>query len=74
MFYRSRKDSTMTPYSTSLAVYLTVVLAVALVATVGALGTAAAVVVRTRRVRLTRHESLRAFYGPRLAPRLALHH
>jgi ABC-type spermidine/putrescine transport system permease subunit II len=64
----------MTPYSSSLAVYLTVVLAVALVVTAAALGTAAAVVVRSRRVRLTRHESLWAFYGPRLAPRLALHH
>jgi hypothetical protein len=64
----------MTPYSTSLAVYLTVVLAVATLATLAALGTAAAVVVRSRRRRLHRHESLRAFYGPRLAPRFALHH
>ncbi len=57
----------MTPYSTALAVYLTVFLAIALVATVAALGTAAEVVVRSRRVRLTRHEWLRAFYAPRLA-------
>lgn len=64
----------MTPYSTSLAIYLAAVLGVALVATVAALGTAATAVVRSRRLRLTRHESLRAFYGPRLSPRLALHH
>ena len=57
----------MTPYGTALAVYLTVFLAVALVASVAALGTAAEGVVRSRRVRLTRHESLRAFYAPRLA-------
>lgn len=57
----------MTPYSTALAVYLTVFLAVALVATVAALGTATAVVVRSRQVRLTRHQSLRGFYAPRLA-------
>lgn len=57
----------MTPYSTALAVYLTVFLAVALVATVAALVTAAEVVVRSRQVRLTRHQSLRAFYAPRLA-------
>jgi len=57
----------MTPYSTALAVYLTVFLAVALVATVAALVTAAEVVVRSRQVRLTRHQSLRDFYAPRLA-------
>ncbi len=57
----------MTPYSTLLAVYLTVFLAVALVASMAALGTAADVVVRSRRVRLTRHESPRAYYAPRLA-------
>jgi hypothetical protein len=61
----------MTPYSTALAVYLTVFLAVAVVATVAALGTAAGTaagaVARSRRVRLTRHESLRTFYAPRLA-------
>jgi hypothetical protein len=60
----------MTPYSTGLSVYLSVVLAVALVATVAALGIASGAVVRTRRARLARHQSLRACYGPRLA----LHH
>ena len=57
----------MTPYSTALAVYLTVFLAVAVVATVAALGAAAEAVIRSRRVRLTRHESLRTFYAPLLA-------
>jgi hypothetical protein len=60
----------MTFDTTLLGTYLTVVLGVALVAAVAVVATVTAVVVRNRRTRLARHESLRAFYGPRLA----LHH
>jgi len=46
------------------------VFSVAALTLVLSLGVVTAGVVRNRRARLTRHESLRAYYGPRLA----LHH
>jgi hypothetical protein len=54
---------------TPLATYLTVVLALAAAGIVASLGVVAGAVVRSRRTRLTRHESVRDYYG-----RLALHH
>jgi len=54
---------------TPLAAYLTVFLVLAAVSIVASVGVAAEAVVRNRRARLTRHESMRVYYG-----RLALHH
>jgi hypothetical protein len=54
---------------TPLATYLTVVLVLAAASVVASLGVAAEAVVRNRRTRLMRHESMRVYYG-----RLALHH
>jgi hypothetical protein len=51
-------------------VYLLAVFSLAALALVLSLGVVATGVVRNRRDRLTRHQSLRAYYGPRLA----LHH
>jgi hypothetical protein len=53
----------------SLATYLAVVLGLAAVSAVASLGVVTAAVVRNRRTRLTRHESMCTYYG-----RLALHH
>jgi hypothetical protein len=55
--------------TTAMNVYLIVVFTIAAIALVLSLGVVAAEVVRNRRVRLTRHQSLRTYYG-----RLALHH
>ena len=52
-----------------LTTYLTVVLTLAAISIVASAGVGAEAVVRNRRVRLTRHESMRAYYG-----RLAFHH
>jgi len=61
----------MTALDTSaLGIYLTVVLAIAVLTSVVVLGTVAEVVVRNRRTRLARRQSLRGYYGARLA----LHH
>jgi hypothetical protein len=60
----------MVLHSTALAVYLVVVFGVAALASMAALGTATAVVVRSRRARLAEHVSVCAYYRPRLA----LHH
>jgi len=60
----------MTFDTTLLGTYLTVVLGIAVVAAVAVAATVTQVVLRSRHARLARHESLRAFYGPRLA----LHH
>ena len=60
----------MTFDTTLLGTYLIVVLGIAVVAAVAVAATVTQVVLRSRQARLARHESLRAFYGPRLA----LHH
>ena len=60
----------MTSFDNLLNVYLIAVFSFAALSLAGALGVVATGVARHRRVRLTRHESLRAYYGPRLA----LHH
>jgi len=54
---------------TPLATYLTVVLVLAAASIVASLTVVAEAVVRNRRTRLSRHESMRAYYV-----RLALHH
>jgi hypothetical protein len=54
---------------TPLATYLTVVLALAVISIVASLSVVAGAVVRNRRTRQARHESVRVYYG-----RLALHH
>ena len=54
---------------TPIATYLTVFLVLAAVSIVASVGVAAEAVVRNRRARLTRHESLRDYCG-----HLALHH
>jgi hypothetical protein len=56
----------MLHFSAAIAVYLVVVLTLAAVATGAALGTATAVIVHNRRIRLASHLSLRAYYAPRL--------
>jgi hypothetical protein len=60
----------MTSFDSLVNVYLIAVFWLAAVALAGALGVVATGIARNRRVRLTRHQSLRAYYGPRLA----LHH
>ncbi|HEX4689032.1 MAG TPA: hypothetical protein VH228_19810 [Nocardioides sp.] len=55
--------------TTQIALFVSLVLTVAAVGIVLALGTLAGAVVRNRRTRLSRHESLRTYYG-----RLAFHH
>ncbi len=60
----------MTSFDSLVNVYLIAVFSVAALTLVLSLGVVTAGVVRNRRARLTRHESLRAYYGPRLA----LHH
>ena len=60
----------MTSFDSLVNVYLIVVFSLAALALAGALAVVATGVARNRRVRLTRHQSLRAYYGPRLA----LHH
>jgi hypothetical protein len=55
--------------TTEIALYLSLVLTVAAIGLTLVLGVLAESVVRNRRTRRTRHESLRAYYG-----RLALHH
>jgi hypothetical protein len=55
--------------TTAMNVYLIGVFTLAAVALGLSLGVVATAVVRNRRVRLTRHESVRTYYG-----RLALHH
>jgi hypothetical protein len=57
----------MTFDATLLGTYLTVVLGIALGAAVAVVATVTQLVVQGRRARLARHQSLRAFYGPRLA-------
>jgi hypothetical protein len=57
----------MTFDTTLLGTYLTVVLGIALVAAVTVVAVVTEGVVRNRRARLARRESLRAYYGPRLA-------
>jgi|tagenome__1003787_1003787.scaffolds.fasta_scaffold20635209_2 hypothetical protein len=54
---------------TPLATYLAVVLTLAAASAVASLGVLTAAVVRNRRTRLTRHESVCSYYG-----RLAFHH
>jgi hypothetical protein len=60
----------MTSFDSLVNIYLIAVLSLAALALVGALGVVATGIARNRRVRLTRHQSLRAYYGPRFA----LHH
>ena len=60
----------MTSFDSLVNVYLIAVFSLAALALVLSLGVVTAAVARNRRVRLSRHESLRAYYGPRLA----LHH
>jgi hypothetical protein len=60
----------MTSFDSVVNVYLIAVFSVAALTLVLSLGVVTAGVVRNRRARLARHESLRAYYGPRLA----LHH
>ena len=55
--------------TTQIALYLSLVLTAAAVGLTLVAGVLAAAVVRNRRTRLTRHESLRTYYG-----RLAFHH
>jgi ABC-type spermidine/putrescine transport system permease subunit II len=55
--------------TTQIALFVSLVLTVAAVGIVLVLGTFAGAVVRNRRTRLSRHESLRTYYG-----RLAFHH
>jgi len=55
--------------TTQIALFVSLVLTVAAVGIVLVLGTFAGAVVRNRRPRLSRHESLRTYYG-----RLAFHH
>ena len=60
----------MTSFDSLVNVYLIAVFSVAALTLVLSLGVVTAGVVHNRRARLTRHESLRAYYGPSLA----LHH
>jgi hypothetical protein len=60
----------MTSFDSLVNVYLLAVFSLAALALVLSLGVVATGVVHSRRDRLTRHQSLRAYYGPRLA----LHH
>ena len=55
--------------TTQISLYLALVLTLATVGVVLTLGVLAEAVVRNRRVRVSRHESLRTYYG-----RLAFHH
>jgi len=55
--------------TTQIALFVSLVLTVAAVGIVLVLGTFAGAVVRNRRTRLSRHDSLRTYYG-----RLAFHH
>ena len=55
--------------TTQIALYLSLVLTVAAVGITLTLGTLVGAVVRNRRVRVSRHESVCTYYG-----RLALHH
>jgi hypothetical protein len=55
--------------TTALDVYLVVAFGLAALALVLSLGVVAPEVVHNRRIRLSRHQSLRTYYG-----RLALHH
>jgi len=55
--------------TTQIALFVSLVLTVAAVGIVLALSTLAGAVVRNRRTRFSRHESLRTYYG-----RLAFHH
>ena len=60
----------MVSYDTAqISLYLALVLTLATVGVVLTLGVLAEAVVRNRRVRVSRHESLRTYYG-----RLAFHH
>ena len=59
----------MLSFDTTLNIYLVAVFSLAAVALVLSLGVVATAVVRNRRVRLSRHQSMRTYYG-----RLALHH
>ncbi len=60
----------MTSFDSLVNVYLIAVFSFAALALVLSLGVVTSGVVRNRRVRLASHQSLRAYYGPRLA----LHH
>jgi len=60
----------MTSFDSLVNVYLIAVFSLAALALTGALGVVATGIARNRRVRLARHQSLRAYYGPCLA----LHH
>ena len=55
--------------TTAINAYLIGVFTLAAIALVLSLGVVATTVVRNRRIRLTRHQSLRSYYGG-----LALHH
>ena len=55
--------------TTQIALYLSLVLTVAAIGPTLAFGVLGAAVVRNRRIRRTRHESLRTYYS-----RLAFHH
>jgi RNase P protein component len=55
--------------TTQIALYLSLVLAVAAIGLTLTAGVLAEAVVRNRRTRLSRHESLRSYYG-----HLAFHH
>jgi hypothetical protein len=55
--------------TTQIALYLALVLTVAAIGLTLTLGVLTGAVVRNRRTRLARHESLRTYYG-----RLAFHH
>lgn len=55
--------------TTAVNVYLVSVFTIAALALVLALGVVTTAVARNRKVRLSRHQSLRSYYGP-----LALHH
>ena len=59
----------MLSFDTTLNIYLIAVFSLAALALVLSLGVVATAVARNRRVRLSSHQSMRAYYG-----RLALHH
>ena len=60
----------MTSFDSVVTIYLIAVFSLAALSLAGAVGVVVTGLARNRRVRLSRHESLRAYYGPRLA----LHH
>jgi len=69
-FYRSRKDTEMVSYdATQIALYLSLVLALAAVGLTLSLGVLTTAVVRNHRERMSRRESMRTYDGG-----LAFHH